>query len=92
MHCDQQLETVILPSPDQIPIHDQKQAQLTRQILEKLGAGLEVVTQCAAVYALRRGGSRVYWSLCKHDRSGMPQEVSKQGNQLHTLKEFIAGE
>nr|XP_023681794.1 interferon regulatory factor 3 isoform X1 [Paramormyrops kingsleyae]XP_023681795.1 interferon regulatory factor 3 isoform X1 [Paramormyrops kingsleyae] len=91
MHCDQQLETVILPSPDQIPIRDQMQAQLTRRILEKLGAGLEVITQGAAVYALRRGDSHVYWSLCKHDRSGVPQEVSKQGNQLHTLKEFITG-
>ncbi|XP_048868886.1 interferon regulatory factor 3 isoform X3 [Brienomyrus brachyistius] len=90
MHCDQQLETVILPSADQIPIRDQMQAQLTRRILEKLGAGLEVITQGAAVYALRRGDSHVYWSLCKHDRSGVPQEVSKQGNQLHTLKEFIA--
>uniref|UniRef100_A0A3B3RTQ6 Interferon regulatory factor 3 n=1 Tax=Paramormyrops kingsleyae TaxID=1676925 RepID=A0A3B3RTQ6_9TELE len=86
-----QLETVILPSPDQIPIRDQMQAQLTRRILEKLGAGLEVITQGAAVYALRRGDSHVYWSLCKHDRSGVPQEVSKQGNQLHTLKEFITG-
>nr|UZT48507.1 IRF3 [Anguilla japonica] len=90
---DPGLTPIYLPGTDQVTIYDRTQARLTQQILDKLGDGLEVLVGGSSVYGLRRGGSKIYWSLCKFPNSNIPQEVSKQERQiLYSMKDFIQGQ
>ncbi|KAG9349971.1 hypothetical protein JZ751_026324 [Albula glossodonta] len=83
---------IALPSPEEVHMHDQIQIKLTQRILEKMGDGLEVGVKGQAVYGLRRGDSKVYWSLCKFDKTGIPREVNKQEPEiLYTMKDFTTG-
>ncbi|KAI1896312.1 hypothetical protein AGOR_G00093490 [Albula goreensis] len=83
---------IALPSPEEVQMHDQIQIKLTQRILEKMGDGLEVGVKGQAVYGLRRGDSKVYWSLCKFDKTGIPREVNKQEPEiLYTMKDFTTG-
>ncbi|KAJ8364312.1 hypothetical protein SKAU_G00131430 [Synaphobranchus kaupii] len=89
---DHGLTPIYLPSPDQVSIFDMKQAKLTQHILDKLGDGLEVGVSGPVVHGLRRGHSQIYWSLCKCQKSNIPQEVIKQEPQtLYTMLDFIKG-
>ncbi|KAJ8399956.1 hypothetical protein AAFF_G00406860 [Aldrovandia affinis] len=89
---DCRLTPVCLPSPEQANIHDQTQARLTQRILDKLGHGLEVGVRGQAVYGLRKGDSKIYWSLCKFEEREYPREVSKQEPEmLYTLNDFVKG-
>ncbi|XP_061088408.1 interferon regulatory factor 3 isoform X2 [Conger conger] len=86
------LTPIYLPGADQVNIFDKTQARLTQHILDKLGNGLEVRVNWPAVYGLRNGGSKIYWSLCKFPKSNIPQEVQKQEPQiLYSTMEFIQG-
>ncbi|XP_035261414.1 interferon regulatory factor 3-like isoform X2 [Anguilla anguilla] len=87
---DPGLTPIYLPGTDQVTIVDKKQARHTKRVLENLGDGLEVLVGGSSVYGLRRGGSKIYWSLCKFPNSNIPQEVSKQERQmLYSVKDFI---
>ncbi|XP_064178128.1 interferon regulatory factor 3-like isoform X4 [Anguilla rostrata] len=89
---DPGLTPIYLPGTDQVTIVDKKQARHTKRVLENLGDGLEVLVGGSSVYGLRRGGSKIYWSLCKFPNSNIPQEVSKQERQmLYSVKDFIQG-
>lgn len=84
------LHLVSLPSPEFIL--DQKQAELTQRILDKLGSGLEVGVLGRVVYGLRRGEVKAFWSFSRFDHSRTPREISKLEPQpLYLFKDFIQG-
>lgn len=81
---------VSLPHPGFIL--DQRQAELTQRILHSLGDGLDVRVLGHAVYGLRRGEVKAFWSLSQYDNTRKPREVSKWEPQpLYLLKDFIQG-
>ncbi|XP_030629537.1 interferon regulatory factor 3 [Chanos chanos] len=83
------LPLVELPSTDSIL--DQTQAELTRSILDNLG-GVEVRVEGPWVYAHRWGDSRVYWSLSKHDQSGVPKALSKTVPEpIYSARDYVTG-
>ncbi|XP_056626566.1 interferon regulatory factor 3 isoform X5 [Triplophysa dalaica] len=80
---------VNLPSPDNI--HDQTQAMLTRQILENLG-GLELRRSDGLVLGHRSGKSRVFWGLCRHEKSQTVRELSKNTPEvIYFFKDYVSG-
>ncbi|KAL2077961.1 hypothetical protein ACEWY4_025646 [Coilia grayii] len=86
---DPALETVLLPPPDSIL--DENQANLTREILQKLGGGLEVRTIDHTVHGSRHGDSKVFWSIDKHDHSRNPRELSKQQPEpIFSFRDYIS--
>ncbi|KAM9816966.1 interferon regulatory factor 3 [Neosynchiropus ocellatus] len=81
------LTLVSLPSP--ADMLDQKQAQLTQNILYGLGVGLEIRLLNNVIYGQRRGDTKAFWSLSKFDHSRQPQEISKHEPQpLYQIREF----
>lgn len=88
---DPSLLTVILPSPENIP--DKTQAKLTSDILQNLGAGLEVRVNGNIVYGSRHGDSKIFWGVDKHEQTGIPRELAKQEPEaIFSLENFINGE
>uniref|UniRef100_A0A665UPS3 Interferon regulatory factor 3 n=1 Tax=Echeneis naucrates TaxID=173247 RepID=A0A665UPS3_ECHNA len=84
------LTLVSLPSPG--PMLDQTQANLTQRILDKLGAGVDIWVSGHAVYGLRRGEVKAFWSLSKFDQTRQPHEISKlQPQPLYMFREFVRG-
>ncbi|XP_029953643.1 interferon regulatory factor 3 [Salarias fasciatus] len=84
------LSLVSLPSPGDMA--DQRQAELTRRILEKLGDGVDVGVSGHVVYGQRLGEIKAFWSLSKFDHNKQPQELSKLEPQpLYQFKDFIRG-
>ncbi|KAI7796578.1 interferon regulatory factor 3 [Triplophysa rosa] len=80
---------VNLPSPDNI--HDQMQATLTKEILENLG-GLELRRSDGVVLSHRWGKSKVFWGLCKHEKSQRARELSKNTPEvIYLFKDYISG-
>ncbi|XP_055032516.1 interferon regulatory factor 3 isoform X3 [Misgurnus anguillicaudatus] len=83
------LPVVKLPSPDSI--QDQTQARHTRDILENLG-GLELKKLDSVVWGHRWGKTRVYWGVCKHEKSQTARELSKNTPQvIYFFKDYISG-
>ncbi|XP_043110168.1 interferon regulatory factor 3 [Puntigrus tetrazona] len=83
------LAVVRLPVPDGIV--DQIQAKLTNEILSNLG-GLEVRRLDGVVLGHRWGLSRIYWSLCKHEISQTPRELSKNTPEaIYLFRDYISG-
>lgn len=88
MLSDPSLLTVILPSPENIP--DKTQAKLTSDILQNLGAGLEVRVNGNIVYGSRHGDSKIFWGVDKHEQTGIPRELAKQEPEaIFSLEDFI---
>nr|QQL94346.1 interferon regulator factor 3 [Pimephales promelas] len=77
------------PPPDDIP--DQNQIRLTNDILNNLG-GLEVRRSDAVVYGHRWGNTRIYWGLCKHEKSPTTRELAKNTpDPIFFFKNYISG-
>ncbi|KAK7134278.1 hypothetical protein R3I93_017632 [Phoxinus phoxinus] len=83
------LPVVRLPPPDYML--DQVQAKLTNDILDNLG-GLEIRRSDAVVHGHRWGSSRIYWGLCKHEKSPTTRELSKNTPEdIYHVKNYISG-
>ncbi|XP_056432408.1 interferon regulatory factor 3 isoform X3 [Gadus chalcogrammus] len=84
------LTLVTLPTP---PVtFDSVQNRLTQQVLDSLGAGVDVGVSGSVVYSHRRGNARAFWSRCKFDRSREPQQVAKMEPQaLFRFQDFVGG-
>ncbi|XP_051523375.1 interferon regulatory factor 3 [Myxocyprinus asiaticus] len=86
---DSALPVVELPSPDFIL--DQKQAELTREILENLG-GVELRRLDGVILGHRWGNSKVYWSLCKHEMTQTPRQLAKNTPEaIYLFKDYLSG-
>ena len=85
------LTLMTLPTP---PVtFDSVQNRLTQQVLDSLGAGVDVGVSGPVVYSHRRGNARAFWSRCKFDRSREPQQVAKMEPQaLFRFQDFVGGE
>ncbi|XP_059893462.1 interferon regulatory factor 3 isoform X2 [Gadus macrocephalus] len=84
------LTLMTLPTP---PVtFDSVQNRLTQQVLDSLGAGVDVGVSGPVVYSHRRGNARAFWSRCKFDRSREPQQVAKMEPQaLFRFQDFVGG-
>ncbi|XP_077062315.1 interferon regulatory factor 3 [Siphateles boraxobius] len=83
------LPVVRLPPPDDIL--DRNQAKLTNDILDNLG-GLEIRRSDAVVHGHRWGNSRIYWGLCKHEKSPTTRELSKNPPEaIFLFRNYISG-
>lgn len=83
------LPVVTLPPAEGIP--DQVQSRLTNNVLDNLG-GLEIRRSGGVIHGHRWGSSRIYWGLCKHERSQTPRELSKNTPQpIYLTKDYISG-
>ncbi|NP_001137376.1 interferon regulatory factor 3 [Danio rerio] len=83
------LPVVTLPPAEGMP--DQMQTRLTNDILDNLG-GLEIRRSDGVIHGHRWGSSRIYWGLCKHERSQTPRELSKNTPQpIYLMKDYISG-
>lgn len=88
--CDAALDTVLLPPPDNILDH--RRREKTAEILDSVGGGLEIITLDHIVYGSRHGDTKVFWSADKHERSGVPRELSKQQLEpIFSFKSYIEG-
>lgn len=91
-YVDPQTGLSVVSLPRLRPLTDRQQADMTQRILDSLGEGLELRLSRSVVLGQRRGDSRAYWSLCKFDKSKLPQEVSKYEPQaLYYVKDFVHG-
>lgn len=83
------LPVVRLPHPENIL--DQIQAKHTNDILNNLG-GLEITRLGGVVLGQRWGSSRIYWGLCKHEKSQTARELSKNTPEaIFYFKDYISG-
>ncbi|XP_007248791.3 interferon regulatory factor 3 [Astyanax mexicanus] len=81
----------VIRLPDTDSILDQTQASSTRDILVNLG-GLEVRKKSGVVFGHRWGDSRVFWGLCKHERTDQPRPLAKiHPEPIYHFKDFCTG-
>ncbi|KAJ3608432.1 hypothetical protein NHX12_025479 [Muraenolepis orangiensis] len=66
-------------------------ASLTQQLLDSMGAGLEVGVSGSTVYVRRHGDTKAFWSRCRLDGGGQPQEVAKTPQSLFLFRDFMGG-
>lgn len=65
---------------------------LTKEILENMG-GLELRRLDGMVLGHRWGNSRVFWGVCKHEKSQSARELSKNKPEvIYLFKDYISGE